>query len=61
MLLRLIYMKRVPVHEGERVGVGRELGVEHQEMIQAPEVYVHRLMRRRSPLLPLVPIWQILQ
>ena len=52
---------REPVHGVERVDEGRELGGGHQEMIQVPGVYVRRLMRRRSPLLPMVPTWQILQ
>jgi hypothetical protein len=61
MLLRLICMMREPVHGVERVDEGRELGGGRQETIQAPVVYVRRLMRRRSPLLPMVPTWKILQ
>jgi hypothetical protein len=61
MLLRLICTMREPVHGVERVDEGRELGEGHQETIQAPVVYVRRLMRRQSPLLPMAPTWQILQ
>jgi hypothetical protein len=61
MPLRLICMKKEPAHEVKRVDEGIELGEGHQEMLQAPGVYVRRLMKRPIPLIPMVPTWRILR